>query len=285
DTDPALGNTIIQKNLLRIRGEFLYKMVESKQPVSVRNLRRPKGHISSVATNMVHLKNPWVTAWWSAAFPGFGHIILGSYVKGFLLVVWELLINVKAKLNLCILYSFGGQFDLARQVVDTRWLLLYAPVYIFAIWDAYRRTVDLNKMSILADREDSTVLPSTINTIEINILDKKHPWLAMVWSAIIPGVGHLYTHRVPTSFFVLIWWISVSYFSNILPAIHLSFTGQFAMAKSVVDMQWLLFLPSMYTFAIYDSYVNCVEYNKLTENEQARFLKDNYQSPDALMPV
>ncbi len=71
--------------------------VESKQPVSVRNLRRPKGHISSIATNMLHLKNPWVTAWWSAAFPGFGHIILGSYVKGFLLVVWELLINVKAK--------------------------------------------------------------------------------------------------------------------------------------------------------------------------------------------
>jgi len=154
--------------------------VESKQPVSVRNLRRPKGHISSVATNMLHLKNPWVTAWWSAAFPGFGHIILGSYVKGFLLVVWELLINVKAKLNLCILYSFGGQYELARQVVDTRWLLLYAPVYVFAIWDAYRRTVDLNKKSVLADREDSIVLPSKINTIEINTLDKKHPWLAMV---------------------------------------------------------------------------------------------------------
>lgn len=259
--------------------------VESKQPVSVRNLRRPKGHISSIATNMLHLKNPWVTAWWSAAFPGFGHIILGSYVKGFLLVVWELLINVEAKLNLCILYSFGGQFDLARQVVDTRWLLLYAPVYVFAIWDAYRRTVDLNKMSILADREDSIILPSKINTIEINTLDKKHPWLAMVWSAIIPGVGHLYTHRVPTSFFVLIWWISVSYFSNLLPAIHYIAIGQFAVATSVVDMQWLLFLPSMYTFAIYDSYVNCVEYNKLAENEQARFLKDNYQNPNAPMPV
>jgi hypothetical protein len=90
---------------------------------------------------------------------------------------------------------------------------------------------------------------------------------------------------VHTSFFVLIWWITVSYMSNILPAIHLSFTGQFAMATSLVNMQWLLFLPSMYVFAIYDSYVNCVEYNKLCENEQARFLKDNYQSPNALMPV
>lgn len=261
------------------------RIVESKQPVSVRNLRRPKAHISSIATNLLHLRNPWVTAWWSAAFPGFGHIILGSYVKGFLLVVWELLINVEAKLNLCILYSFNGQYDKAHQIVDTRWLLLYAPVYVFAIWDSYRITVDLNKMSILADREDSIVLPTIINTIEINTLEKKHPWLAMIWSAIIPGVGHLYTHRIPTSFFVLIWWISVCFMSNLLPSIHYTMTGGFAIAKAVVDMEWLLFLPSMYVFAIYDSYVNCVEYNKLIEIEQARFLKDNYQSPDAIMPV
>ncbi len=261
------------------------RTAESKQPVSIRNLRRPKGYISPIATNMLHLRSPWVTAWWSAAFPGFGHIILGSYVKGFLLVIWELIINVEAKLNLCILYTFTGQYDLAHQIVDTRWLLLYAPVYIFAIWDSYRRTVDLNKMSILADREDSIILPTKINAVEINTLDKKHPWLAMVWSAIIPGVGHLYTHRVPTSFFVLVWWISVSFMSNFLPAIHYSMSGDFAIAKAVIDMQWLLFLPSMYAFAIYDSYVNCVEYNLLAEIEQGRFLKDNYQNPKAIMPV
>lgn len=261
------------------------KIIETKQPVSIRQMRRPKGHISPISTNLIHLKNPWVTAWWSAAFPGFGHIIIGSYVKGFLLVVWELVINIEANVNLCILYSFNGQFDLARQVVNTRWLLFYAPVYIFAIWDCYRRTVDLNKKSIMADREGSIVLASTIGAIEINTLDKKHPWLAMVWSAIIPGVGHLYTHRVPTSFFVLIWWISVSYISGFLPAIHYSLTGQFAEAIAAVNIEWLLMLPSMYVFSIYDSYVNCVEYNKLADNEQARFLKDNYQSPNAIMPV
>jgi hypothetical protein len=150
-------------------------IVESKQLEPIRNQRRPKGAISPIATNTLHLKNPWVTAWWSAAFPGFGHIIMGNYVKGFLLVGWELLINVKAKINLCILFSFGGQFERARQIVDTRWLLLYTSVYVFAIWDSYRRTIDLNKMSILADREDSMVLPSKISFYEMNIMDKKHP--------------------------------------------------------------------------------------------------------------
>lgn len=260
-------------------------IVETKQPESIRNLRRPKGNISPIATNTLHLKNPWVTAWWSAAFPGFGHIIMGNYIKGFLLVGWELLINVKAKINLCILFSFGGQFEQARQIVDTKWLLLYVPVYIFAIWDSYRRTIDLNKMSILADREDSMVLPSKISFYEMNIMERKHPWLAILWSALMPGIGHLYTHRIPTSFFILIWWISISYMSNILPAIHYSMIGQYSMAKAAVNMEWLMMLPSMYPFAIYDSYVNCVEYNKLVDHEQARFLKDNYQSPNAIMPV
>ncbi|MBU9723381.1 hypothetical protein [Bacillus alkalicola] len=40
------------------------------------------------------MKNPWVPAWWSAAFPGMGHIMLGSYVKGFILFTWEFVINV-----------------------------------------------------------------------------------------------------------------------------------------------------------------------------------------------
>lgn len=92
--------------------------------------RRPKGVMNSLATNYVHLRNPYTIAWWSAAFPGFGHISMGNYVSGFLLFFWEMAANTKAKVNLAIMYSFTGRFDMAKEVVDNRWLLLYAPVFI-----------------------------------------------------------------------------------------------------------------------------------------------------------
>lgn len=49
-----------------------------------------------------------MTLWLSATFPGLGHIRLGSYLKGFILIALEIIINIKADLNLSILYSFTG---------------------------------------------------------------------------------------------------------------------------------------------------------------------------------
>ena len=252
---------------------------------SIRNQRRPKGYVSSIATNFIHKRNPWITAWWSCAFPGFGHIILGSYVKGFLLITWELVINVGAKINLAIIYSFTGRFDLAKNILDKRWTLLYVGVFIYAIWDSYRSTVDLNKFSILADREHSPILPFKISSLEINYFDKRNPWVAAAWSILMPGTGHLYNHRLPTGFIVLVWWIMVSFFSHLLEAIQYTAIGAFSQAISVADPEWLLFMPSLYLFVIFDAYANTVEYNKLFEIEQAKFLVDNYQKAGFEMPL
>ena len=60
-------------------------------------VRRYNQFTSAFNTNYIHLRNPWVTAWWSAAFPGFGHIHLGVYLKGFILFFWEIIINVNGK--------------------------------------------------------------------------------------------------------------------------------------------------------------------------------------------
>lgn len=35
--------------------------------------RRYSAHISIMGTTQIHLRNPYIIAWWSAAFPGFGH--------------------------------------------------------------------------------------------------------------------------------------------------------------------------------------------------------------------
>lgn len=246
--------------------------------------RHPKGHLSAVSINYVHLRNPWVTAWWSAAFPGFGQIIMGFYIKGFLLIIWEVVVNVNSKINLAIMYSFTGRFEMAGNVVNKRWLLMYVPVFIYSVWASYRGAVDLNKLSILADREKSCMPPVKIDAVEINFLDRRTPWVSAVWSLFMPGAGHLYSHKILTGFLLLGWWIAIAYYSNILGAVYYTSIGDFSMAAAVSNPEWMLFIPSMLGFAVYDAYTNTVEYNKIFEKEQCQFLKDNYQNPNFKMP-
>lgn len=254
-------------------------------PSANKEPRHPKGLVSSVSITLVHLRNPWVIAFWSAIFPGFGHISLGSYIHGFLLIAWEMLINVKANVNYAILYSFTGRYDMAMAVVNNRWLILYAPVFIWAIWSSYRLTVDLNKLSILADRARSPISPAKMSTLEMEFMEKRIPWVGLAWSLLMPGIGHLYTHRLTTGFLVLAWWIGVCYLSSFLQAIQFTALGEFNNAIAILDPQWAMFLPSIYGFSAYDAYVNTVEYNRLYEKEQARYLEDNFQEDTFEMPV
>ncbi len=259
-------------------------MTKKKQHELIKNLRRPKGIVSPMAINFIHLRTPWVIAWWSASYLGYAYMSLGNYVKGFILIFLEVFINVNSKINLGILYSFTGRFEMAKQVVDTNWLLLYIPIYIYSIWGGYGLAVDLNKYSILADRENSSMIPFKISNWEIAFLDKRKPWMAIALSLLIPGLGHLYAHKIPTSFYTLAWWTFIAYKGELLPCIHLTAMGDFAGVAMAADPLWLMFLPSIYVFAIYDSYVNTVECNRLFEQEQKRFLSDNYQSGNFPVP-
>lgn len=247
--------------------------------------RRPKAVLSSLTTNDFHLHNPFMTAWLSATFPGFGHLSLGNYVTGIILFVWEMLANTMAKVNLAILYSFTGRYDMAKEIVNNRWLLIYAPIYVFAIWDSYRRAVKYNQLSLLADRSEQMPRPISMSSLEINALDKRPPWAAVAWTLFAPGLGHLYAHRLVTGFFLLIWWVASVYQSSVLQAIQFTALGLFEQAKAVVDPQWLIYLPSILGFACYDAYVHVLSFNRLFEKEQASFLKQKYQSPNFKMPT
>ncbi|MFA9559745.1 hypothetical protein ACERII_20760 [Evansella sp. AB-rgal1] len=244
------------------------------------NARYYRAYVSSYNTNIIQLKTPWVPAWWSAAFPGMGHLMHGAYTKGFVLFIWELVINVNSKINLSMVYSFTGQFDLAKEVINTRWVLLYIPVYIISIWDSYRKTVDINKLYVLASEEKAPIVPFNLTAMGLNFLDRRQPRLALLWSILMPGMGHLYLKRIPTGFFLLLVWIVCTYFSNILTGLHLTLLGNFSEATNVLDIQWALFLPSLYGFALYDAYTLAVEYNKLYKTEQAEYLKREYQLYD-----
>src|SRR5690625_1116364 len=75
---------------------------------------------------------------WSIALPGFGQLLNRKYFKALILVILEVLINVKGKINVVIVHSFLGNMQKAIDEADFLWLMFYPCIYLFAIWDAYR---------------------------------------------------------------------------------------------------------------------------------------------------
>jgi TM2 domain-containing membrane protein YozV len=246
--------------------------------------RRQLAYVNSTGTTQMHLRHPLIIAWWSAAFPGFGHLLLSKFLRGFLLIGWEMFINTKAHINLAMFYTFSGQFNKAAEVLDVRWMSLYAPVYLYAIYDSYRTTVDLNHMYVLAKRENAYFPPFVIDFIEINYLDKRSPRIALLWSLLMPGMGQLYIHRIITAFFALCVWIGIVYQSHFLEGLQYTLLMDFTKATDVVDKQWILFLPSIYGFTLYDAYTNTVENNKLFDREQKNYLNANFQNNQFAFP-
>jgi TM2 domain-containing membrane protein YozV len=242
--------------------------------------RRYKAHVSTLGTTQLHLRNPYIIAWWSAAFPGFGHLLLSKYLRGYALFLWEVVVNLNAHVNLSMVYSFQGNIDMAKDVLNTRWLLMYIPVYIFGIWDSYRTTIDMNRVYLLSEREDHRFNSFALGAVEINYLDKRNPVLSIIWSLFIPGLGQLYIHRLLTALFVIVGLVVFFYYSHAQEAVSLLFLGKVKEATSVLKPEWLLFIPSHYGFALFDSYINTVENNKLFEKELRGYLKENYQSTD-----
>lgn len=193
--------------------------------------------------------------------------------------VWEVVVNYNAKINLAMVHSFCGNIELAKEVLDVRWMLMYIPVYLFGIWDSYRTSVDMNKMYLLAHRENAPFNSFSIGALEVNYLDKRNPMMSILWSLFMPGLGQLHIHRILSAFFSLVWTILFLYYSKVLIAVHFLFIGDIPQSTAVLDKQWLLFMPSMWGFALYDSYVNTVENNRLFEKEQKNYLIQNFQSP------
>lgn len=247
--------------------------------------RRSRAHMSQLSLTYLHLRNPYVVAFFSFSYPGFGHLLQHRYLSAFILISWELFINNMANVNLGIYYSLIGDFDQAKEVLKMRWLMVYVGIYMLGIWDSYRTTIDMNKQYLLADREDAPVLPILLGPWGINYLDKRKPWIALAWSALVPGLGHLYINKMIVGFFIFGYTIAILYYGDIPLGIRYSLLGDFEKAKDVLDIQWMLYLPSIYLFILYDAYSSAVEYNKLCEKEMSKYLRKNYQSPNFKFPV
>lgn len=75
---------------------------------------------------------------WSIALPGFGQLLNGKLIKGFLFITLEFLINVQSNFNQVIVLSFNRKIMESIEQTNYQWLMFYPCLYMFAIWDAYK---------------------------------------------------------------------------------------------------------------------------------------------------
>lgn len=75
---------------------------------------------------------------WSIAFPGLGQLLNKKYLKGFIFIFLEFLINVQSHFNNIILLSFQGDIEKAVKQTNYQWLLFYPCIYFFSMWDAFK---------------------------------------------------------------------------------------------------------------------------------------------------
>lgn len=245
-----------------------------------KHVRRYNSYTDAFNTTQIQLRNPWVVAWWSAAFPGFGHLSLGMNLKGVLLVVWEIVINNNAGINRAMVDSFCGKFEAAKDAMDTRWLLLYIPVYIYCIWDSYRKTIELNKLCLLAGSEEAPITIFKMNGLTMNSISKRSPRLALAWSLLFPGLGHLFLHRLPIGSLIVGCCFTIAYFAHLADAGLFTIVGSIEQANALLEPGWYSYYPSMFCFAAYDSYRIAVGQNHLFEQELFHYLRQNAQPRD-----
>ncbi|KRE83024.1 hypothetical protein ASG89_12870 [Paenibacillus sp. Soil766] len=240
-------------------------------------------NVTTFGTIQLHQRNPLIIALWSVAFPGFGHILLHKFLTGFALFFWEFYINQLTQLNTAMMLSFNGNIVQAKAVLNEKYIYLYIPVYLFSIWDSYRTTIDENKVHLLAKREKAKFPIFSVNAFEMNFIDKKQPWIALVWSMTIPSLGQLYIHRIFAAALTLVMTMFIVIHSNMIEGFHYFLLGNFPKSREVIGAQCFLYFPSIYFFGMYDSYSNAVELSKLFDHEQTDFLKREHQSQDFVL--
>ncbi len=246
---------------------------------------RPFGSVGPAGITYLHPHNPNVVAWWSAAFPGFGHLLLHRYVIGVLLTLSEVIINTLGHVNEAMVYSFCGQFELAKQIVDPEYMYGYMAVYFWSICDSRRNANEMCRLSeASAIERKGAVRTYRLSMWGIDYLARRRPALGAFCSAIFPGLGQLYTGRLFIAFYAIFWWWIYAVNSNVFLVLLELFHGRVAGASAMLDPHWLLFMPSVMGGAVYHGYYAARENNRFFRVEQRRYLEAEYQ-PSAFLPM
>lgn len=243
-------------------------------------LRRPLATISVFGVTFLHRQNPFMVAWWSAAFPGFGQYLLNQYLRATMLTLSEVIINTLSHVNEAIVYSFCGEFEMAKSIIQPRWVFGYLIIYFYVIWDSYRCTLVQNKMCHLAELENERLCGIILHPLEIQYIEQKNPFIAVFYSFFFPGLGQLYNHRFGLAFYSMFWWWFYLTFSHAYESVLNFLLGNIQESISILHPHWLLFMPSVTGGAVYHAFITAIEHNRLFRVEQRQHFAERYQKSE-----
>lgn len=236
--------------------------------------RYTKMMISPVGVVFLHKRNPWVALACSIALPGLGHFYCGAYTRGAILMSWEIIVNQFGRVNLAIMLSSLGHYAEAQAVVRYEWAVMYPLFYILSMWDSYRLAVDLNNVAELEERQHTRSFATmSLTWTEVNVLRRRKPWVAAFLSLLLAGAGHLYNFQLVKALVLMGWHIAIFLNSGLNNAAIATMHGNWSEVHRLIGYQWLLFLPSIHVFNVWNAYHDAVELNNLYEEGVTYFLK------------
>jgi hypothetical protein len=241
---------------------------------------QPRRHLSKISMfGITHLKfhNPYMIAWWSAVFPGFGHYMLNQYIRATLLTLSEVIINTLAHINEAMVYSFCGKFELATSILEPNWSFGYLVIYLFTIGDSFRIALYQNKLTLLTKIENHKIPSLKISTSEIQYLEVKSPIIGALYSFFFPGLGQLYNHRIGLAFYAMFWWWIYIWLSKAHEASLALLLGLLSQSNALLHPHWFLFMPSVMGGSIYQAFITTKDHNQLFRIEQRQYLTEKYR--------
>ncbi|MFC7391472.1 hypothetical protein [Scopulibacillus cellulosilyticus] len=88
--------------------------------------------------HMVINKHCYIAILFGWLYTGFGQFYNGQYLKGLLFVIFNTFNNQYGHLNQAMMYSFTGNIESAKQILNYQWILNYPAYFAYAQWDAYK---------------------------------------------------------------------------------------------------------------------------------------------------
>jgi hypothetical protein len=212
----------------------------------------------------------------SIALPGLGHFYCGAYVRGFLLMSWEIAVNSLGRVNHAIFLTAIGHADKAQAIINYRWAIIYPVFYLLALWDSYRLAAEINKLCEIEERQPHRHFPPPVllTNWEVTYLSPRNPWMALFLSVFLGGAGHLYAFKNVKALMLMGWHLAVWLNAGLNRALIAIAQGNWHEAHALLDYQWLLFWPSIHLFNIWNSWTDTVELNKLYEEQVEVWLRD-----------
>jgi hypothetical protein len=107
-----------------------------------------------------------------------------------------------------------------------------------------------------------------LNPISTSYLFTRNPWMAVWWSIILPGFGHLTLGQSFKGLLLMSWEILINHQAHINLAIYHTVLGHIDQARTALDYRWAVLYPTFYVFTMWDSYRISVEYNHLDRLER-----------------